>query len=382
MDNEHPTEGQQEGISGSLPTPDEPTEESLPPPARERLESLRMETGKPPLYAQATPPPADDPLAETKGEAQQRGEKTDYPPPEEPGPDESDESEKPPEPIDIGEDRGPGFNNIEQRFPKLKSLIESLNAIEKEEFIDKYEQRQSQIDYDKDIDWERILTLNHWGKWAKSFIPFTDNVEWQKISNPEVHIVHHIANITKEFLLFKAICENWDAKTLKEQYKLKMRQLWDECAQGASWYKGIWDSSSATWLSLWTSDPKSLPGENPSLEASLRLRGKPYTLKEGIPRIIERLKKVETQFKSKEATGLIWKDPGYCTQWSSGSNECETWNETSDFDTGILDFIHGRGILFLREYTIYQGIINGLYLSDFDKSYREKLAKLYKSALK
>lgn len=373
-ENEQPEE--MAGVTDSTPEP-EPTE----PPTREQLEDLRMEAGEAPLYAQAAPPPPYDPLEEAWRKAQENGEKTDYPPPEPPKPGESDEGEKPPEPIDIGKDLGPNVKEIERRFPDLKQLIEYLNAIEKEEFIDKYEQRQSQIDYDKDLDWDRILTLAHWQKWIKSFVPFTDNVTWQKISNPEVHIVHHIAQITKEFLLFKAICQNWDEKTLKEQYQLAMRQLWNECAQNAAWYKGMWDSTSTAWLEIWTKDPKSLAGENPSLEQNLKLRGKPYTLKKDIPQIIERLRKVEPQLKGKEA-GYVWKDEAYCTDWPSGSAECGTWNKISDFDEGILDFIHGRGILFLREYTIYRGIIDGLYQSDFDKSYRENLAKLYKSALK
>lgn len=353
--------------------------ETETPSTHERLENLRMETGEAPKYAQADP--NYDPLDEAYRRAQESGEKTDYPSPEPPKPGESDEGEKPSQPIDIGEDKGPNIKELEKRFPNLKQLIEALNTIEKEEFADKYEQRQSQVGYDEDIDWDKVFTSGHWGNFLKSFLPFTDNVIWQKISNPEVYIVHHIATITKEFLLFKAICQNWDEKTLLEQYRLVMRQLWNECAQNRKWYEGMGDSISTAWLEIWSDEPKSLPGENPSLEKKLTLSGKPYTLKKGIPQIMERLKKVESQFKGKEA-GLIWKDEAFCTQWSSGSNECETWNETADFDEGILEFIHGRGMLFLREYTIYRGIIDGLYLSDFDKSYREKLAKLYKSALK
>lgn len=348
------------------------------PSTREELENLRMKTGEAPLYAQTDP--NYDPLEEAYKRAQESGEKTDYAPPEPPKPGESDEEDKPSQPIDIGEDKGSNIKELEKRFPNLKELIAALNAIEKEEFTDKYEQRQSQIDYDKDIDWQKVFTLKRWGNFLKSFLPFTDNVSWQKISNPEVHIVHHIAQVTKEFLLFKAICQNWDEKTLLEQYRLMMRQLWNECAQNREWYKGMGDSISTAWLEIWSDEPKSLPGENPSLEKKLIFSGKPYTLKRGIPQIMERLKKVESQFKGKE--GYILKDEAFCTEWSSASNECETWNEKSDFDEGILDFIHGRGMLFLREYTIYRGIIDGKYLSDFDKSYRENLAKLYKSALK
>lgn len=291
------------------------------------------------------------------------GETEPYYPPQ-PVPQEGSDGspEKPREPIDPGDFMGAGMP-LEQKFPKMKPIIENMKKIAREEFLDK---DQTVIGSNEDIDWSNLLKPHMW---------LSSNA-WWKTGNPELPNVQKISELMMEAMLYKAVCDNWDEQTLYEQYKLKMRELYSECAANKSAIKEVTDPISTIWLSIWTSNPSSSRAvENPHLKTK---KLKPND----IPGLISSLTSVEALFKGTNKNLVLPDVPTYCVEWDFGDNECETSEDEDDFNSDMIEWVNEVGIPFYRNYLIYRAIMENYSKKTLENDYKLILSRLYKNALK
>lgn len=293
-------------------------------------------------------------------EGENPGETEPYYPPQPEGTSES--PEKPHEPIDPGEFKGAGMP-LEQKFPKMKPIIEKMKQIAREEFWDK---DQTVIGLNEDVDWWNIGRPHLW---------LSGNA-WWKTGNPEFPIEQKISEATMEAILYKAVCDSWDEQTLYEQYRLKMRELYSKLAANKSWIKEIADPISTTWLSIWTSNPSSSrAAENPHLK---NRKLKPSD----IPSLITRLSEIEALFRGTNKNLIMPDVPTYCVEWDFDDDEGETYKDKDDFNSDMLEYIHETGIPFYRNYLIHRAIMENYQKSTLENDYKFTLARLYTNALK
>lgn len=237
----------------------------------------------------------------------------------------------------------PNKPTLKERFPNLAPIIEQLDEIERREF------------------WMKNPTALA-GENLRQLAPLVD--------------------IFKEAMLFRAITENWDEKTLINEYEKKMKDLYTRCASRPMFHEAF-GQLMRSWHWFVTPENLNLPGENKHLEKRLI---KPN--EKG--RIAIKLMQLETKFKSRVLLYDNCDGEGPNCYVSEADDYFDDARDEDQIDEDQLEFVEQEAIPLYRMFVIDKAIVhnrpqtvsvNGIPV-DIDRDYTGILIALYKSCIK
>lgn len=334
--------------------------EKPPPPSpdvTEKLDELREEiVCGPGDVCQSMPPPGRGGILD---QGDNPGETEPYYPPQPLPPEETgedlEESEKP---IDPGKHVATG-KTLEERFPEVARIIHRLEEISNEEFFAK---DQALIKYVEGFNWDKIeISWDNLKIWKAS-------KPWWKIANPELRLVVDMAERMDEAMFYKAVTNGWSEKTLYEQHKKAMYELYRECFD-RGYFRTFAEWGKSAWLDIFTKDTiQRPPCWNIENTRRLKVKDRDKMFKNLTNKIARKFRK------------LGFADNGYCIKWNHGKDQCDTQEDEDKFNPDIIKFIHERAIPFYAYALIDEAIVENSWEERLERKFKDTLANLYSSA--
>lgn len=216
--------------------------------------------------------------------------------------------------------------DLKNRLPQLRQIIEELETIEFEEF-------------------------------DKKFSAFKQ----------EKNQIIEIAGQMKEALLFKAIVENWSREALIDEYRRVMKDLFTECAD-RPWLQKGWGQIQRAWHEVYKREDLSISKTSP--HEHLNDRQLKVTDRLGLNR---KLLEIENTYRKLD----MGNDIDICLTMKLDGSRCSDWEDSDDLNEDHLKFVQETAIPFYRSFVINRGIVENTSQEELEREYRKILNTLY-----
>lgn len=228
-----------------------------------------------------------------------------------------------PGPVVIDPKTGKPMEKLEDRFPKLRAVVQKLHEIGDEEF------------------WNQNLGAIA-GDYAAEYIK--------------------VAEKMPEAMLYKAITENWSEETLYSKYRQVMGDLYTKAAS-RPFLKEAWGQTKRAWH--WAAESEN-PGES---GMNMAVEGKRKIGLREKPTILAKMMQRENE--------LINGDD-ICLEWDG---ECDDWEDDDDVDEERLEFIREEMVPFYREWFLNKAIVEDKTANELLWAYAKALADFCQSCV-